>query len=62
MASPPPPPPPHAEAPLDEPDEPRADASEPDRDDDVDERQSAQLALDARLAQLTFKGIVTQGG
>ena len=64
MASPPPrpsTPPPHAEAPLDEPDEPRADASEPGRDDD-DERQSAQLALDARLAQLTFKGIVTQGG
>ena len=65
MAS--PPPPPRAEAPLDEPDEPKADepqadASEPDRDDDVDERQSAQLALDARLAQLTFKGIVTQGG
>ena len=66
MASPPPrpstpPPPPHAEAPRGEPDEPRADASEPDRDDD-DERQSAQLALDAHLAQLTFKGIVTQGG
>jgi hypothetical protein len=28
----------------------------------MDERQSAQLALDARLAQLTFRGILTHGG
>jgi hypothetical protein len=47
IASPPPRPPPSTPP-------PHADA--------VDERQSAQLALDARLAQLTFRGILTHGG
>jgi hypothetical protein len=63
IASPPPStPPPHADASLEEPAEPPADASEPAHGDAVNERQSAQLALDARLAQLTFRGLLTHGG
>jgi hypothetical protein len=54
-------PPPPGAAPLDGLAETETDRCEPDPGHPDDGLQPAQLALDARLAQLTFRGIVTGG-
>jgi hypothetical protein len=55
-------PPPRSDVPFDESTEERIDQPEQHRDDGDDPLRPAQQALDARLAQLTFNGIVTHGG
>ncbi|KQU67196.1 MULTISPECIES: hypothetical protein [unclassified Rhizobacter] len=55
-------PPAQRSASLDGPVDAQADRAEPDPRDRDDALQPAQQALDARLAQLTFRGIVTGGG